>query len=390
MPISFFKKGVQEMMIARPDDAKNFVVWKHPDETVPFGSQLTVDSDEVAVFFRDGKIHGILSPGRHALESYNIPFLSNLIDRYTGGNLFKAEVFFVLTREIPSIKFGGKIGAVEDPKSGVPVVTMVHGTFSIRVFAPGKLIIGLVGMRLADNEGFLGWFREQTLKVIRDRIGELFVKKRWPLLDVTSGAYTEEIESDLIKGVNPYLTPYGVNVVKTGNFVISISDDDRENLKKLYTDAAYVRMAGGIQNFQQFAGGKALMGAGEGMAAGGGGEGEGAGAVMGGAGLGVGFGLAHMLARQTTQSPPQQYSGGQPPPSAPQGPTAAGNPQPSTPYQAAVPLVACPNCGKQVSSGKFCSECGKPLRAEKKFCPQCGMEVSTTAKFCPNCGSKIS
>ncbi len=54
--IDWFKRGVGEMMVARPDDAKAHVVWKHPDPTIPLKSQLTVEADERAVFFRDGKV----------------------------------------------------------------------------------------------------------------------------------------------------------------------------------------------------------------------------------------------------------------------------------------------------------------------------------------------
>ena len=45
---------------------------------------------------------------------------------------------------------------------------------------------------------FLSWFKSQMMKVVRDRIAELLVKKKWALLDVTSGAYTEEIEQDVL------------------------------------------------------------------------------------------------------------------------------------------------------------------------------------------------
>ncbi len=398
MVLGFVKRGVQEMMIARADEAKNFIIYKHQDETVPFGSQLTVDADEVAVFFRNGQVHAIMPPGRHTMQSANLPFLSNLVDSFTGGNVFKAEIFFVSTREIPNIKFGGKIGAVEDPKSGVPVVTMVHGTFSIRVVDPQKLIVGLAGMQKGDNESFLSWFREQTLKVIRDRIAELLVKQKWPLLDVTSGAYTEEIEQQVIEGVRPHIESYGVQVVRSGNFVINISDDDRDNLKKLYTDAAYVRMAGGMQGFQQFAAGKAMMGAGEGMSRGGGGEGGGGNAMLGGAALGVGFGMAGMFQQQAMnpyQQGPQGPMGGFQQ-GAPQagGLGVAGQMQPAT----AMPGgpggqgtsgagVKCPSCGAVVIPGKFCAECGKPMVAAKRFCPNCGQE--TAGKFCAGCGTKV-
>ena len=58
----FVKNGVREMMIARPDGFKQLIVYKHPDQNFPMYSQLTVDSDECAVFFKDGRVVGIL-PG---------------------------------------------------------------------------------------------------------------------------------------------------------------------------------------------------------------------------------------------------------------------------------------------------------------------------------------
>src|SRR5262245_14108094 len=193
----WFKRNTNELVIARPDEAKAFVVWKHKDPTIPKFSQLTVNSDEQAVFFRDGKVVGTLPPGRHTLDSTNIPFLSNLLDSFTGGRLFITEVFFVSTREFTGVKFGGPVGNVEDPKSGVPVQTMVHGEFSFRVTSPEQLILNLVGTGVAENFDVRLWLKEQVLKVLRDRIAQLLVKNKWPLLDVTSGAYTEELETEV-------------------------------------------------------------------------------------------------------------------------------------------------------------------------------------------------
>ncbi|HVS19959.1 MAG TPA: SPFH domain-containing protein, partial [Planctomycetota bacterium] len=274
--IDWFKRGVGEMMIARPDDAKPHVVWKHPDPTIPMKSQLTVEADERAVFFKDGKVVATLGPGRHSLDTANLPFLSNLVDSFTGGNVFIAEVFFVNVREHTGVKFGGRIGHVEDPKSGVPVETMVHGEFSFKVEDPERLIVGLVGMGRAESHQVRSWMKEQVLKVIRDRIAELFVKNKWPLLDVTSGAYTEEIEADVLKGLDAHVASYGLDIVRLGNFVIAIDEEDGDNLKRLYTDAAYLRTVGGVDSYQRVAAGKAMLGAGEGMAKGGGaGGGEG-------------------------------------------------------------------------------------------------------------------
>ena len=368
--MDWFQRGVGEMMVARPDAAKAQVVWKHPDPTIPMKSQLTVEADERAVFFRDGKIVKTMEPGRHTLDSSNLPFLSNLVDSFTGGNVFIAEVFFVNVREHTGVKFGGRIGHVEDPKSGVPAETMVHGEFSFRVTDPEQLIVGLVGMGRAESYAVRSWMKEQVLKVIRDRIAELFVKNKWPMLDVTSGAYTEEIEKEVLAGVRQHVEAYGIEIVRLGNFVVAIDEDDAANLKRLYTDAAYLKTVGGVGAYQQFAAGKAMMGAGEGMAKGGGGAGgDGAGGgMLAGASLGVGLGMAQMLVRDP--------KGGEV-----LAPATAG--------------MVCGACGATVAPGRFCSSCGTELKAAEEpaktgpaFCSGCGSPLAPDAKFCGGCGRK--
>ena len=84
--ISFVKGGVKELAIARPDSKKDHWVYKHPDQTIPMKAQLTVDSDEVALFFKDGQFKGQLGPGRHTLETSNIPFLGQLVDKFKPVN----------------------------------------------------------------------------------------------------------------------------------------------------------------------------------------------------------------------------------------------------------------------------------------------------------------
>src|SRR5690349_10625024 len=173
--ISFIKGGVQELAIARPDSAKDFWVYKHPDQTIPMKAQLTVDSDEVALFFKDGKFVGSLSAGRHTLDGASIPFLGQLVDKFTGSNVFISEVFFVTTREMPSLKFGTSIGDVQEPQTQLRVRLMVYGEFSARVIDPPKLVIGLAGQR-TDNDSFVSWFKSQIQKTMKDGVAELIVK----------------------------------------------------------------------------------------------------------------------------------------------------------------------------------------------------------------------
>jgi membrane protease subunit (stomatin/prohibitin family) len=306
------KGEAKRNFIARADEAKGEIIYKYPEKNIRMLTQLTVDADEIALFVKDGRVEGKLGPGRHTLDSKNIPFLSRLLESFTGGNMFMTEVFFVSTREHPGVKFGGPIGDVRDPETGLGIGTMVYGDFSIRVTEPEKLVVGLVGMGRSSNEDFLGWFKSQVLKVTKDRIAELLVKKRWPLLDVTSGAYTEEIETEVISGVKPHIDTYGLTVVRLGNFHISIKEEDEATLKKFSKDVAYSRVAGG---FQQYAQGQAMLGASEGMAKGGGGS-DGA---MAGMGMGLGMAMARMFwnkQQQQRQAPPPQAQGAEAPAAA--------------------------------------------------------------------------
>ena len=306
--LDFVKGGVKELAIARPDSSKDQWVYKHPDQTIPWKAQLTVDSDEIAMFFKNGAYVGSLAAGRHTLDGNNIPFLGQLVDKFTGGNVFISEVYFVNTREHPSIKFGTSIGDIPDPQTGLRVRLMVHGDFSAKVFDPQKFVIGLVGQRMADNEMFIGWFKSQVQKTIKDHIAELIVKQNWPVMKVSSGAYTEEIETFTIGGVRRHIESYGVEIVRFGDFTISMDPADKERLDKLVERAAYANMAGG---YQQMAQAEMMLGAAKGMEKGGGGS------ALDGAGIGMGFAMAGQM--MGAMQPGQRPGGAAP--AAPAAPT---------------------------------------------------------------------
>src|SRR5512143_3533056 len=92
------KGEAKRNFIARADEAKGEIVYKYPERNIRMLTQLTVDADEVALFVKDGKVEGKLGPGRHQLDANNLPFLSRLLEKFTGGNLFVAEVFFISMR----------------------------------------------------------------------------------------------------------------------------------------------------------------------------------------------------------------------------------------------------------------------------------------------------
>jgi membrane protease subunit (stomatin/prohibitin family) len=247
--ISALTGEVRRNFIARPDYAKGALVYKHTDTNIRQGTELTVAADEVALFFRDGRIAGTLQPGRHTLSADNVPFLGLLIDAATGGNLYVSELYFVTTREVPSVKFGGPVGDLQDPATEQVVSASVYGEFSVRVTNPEQFLVGIVGLRKTSNDEILSWFKQLFLRTIKDAVAELIVKKNWPLLQVTSGAYTEEICQDTITRAGPIIGKYGLSVINLANFNVGVSEEDLANLKTLARDTKMSKVAGGYQNY---------------------------------------------------------------------------------------------------------------------------------------------
>jgi membrane protease subunit (stomatin/prohibitin family) len=126
---------------------------------------------------------------------------------------------------------------------------------------------------------------------MKDGIAELIVKENWPLMKVTSGGYTDEIEATTLTNVRRNIEPYGVEIIRFGDFSISMDQADKERLDKLVERLAYISATGGMAGYQQLAQAEMMMGAAEGMKRGG----DGGGAFQG-AGIGMGFAMAGQMA----------------------------------------------------------------------------------------------
>jgi membrane protease subunit (stomatin/prohibitin family) len=308
--------NLRRQFIVRPDAYKASIVFKWPDTNIRNRTQLTVEQDELAVFFRDGKVNGVIQPGVSTLDSSEIPFLGNLVDAATGGKFFKTELYFVSTREFANLPFGGMVDNVVDPETGLAIGLRVFGDYSLKVVAPDRLIVNLVGTQnFHSNDQITDWMRDQLLKVFRTDVVTHITNERWPILGIAS--QNAQIEQETLAAAARVLDSYGISVARMGNFVISIRPEDEETLKKYRRDVQYTKLAG---SFQGAAAGEAMEGIGEGAAKGG--EGS-APAVV------AGMGLAGAL-------------------------FSAAN---------ATPTAPCPKCGAQVAAGA-------------KFCPSCGAEQS--------------
>jgi len=365
--LSLFGKGdLERQFIARPDAAKDEILYKWPDLTIRKLTQVTVQPDETALFIKEGKVVGTLPQGRSTMDGALIPFLGDIVDWASGGNMYRAELYFVGTREFVSLPFGGPIDNIEDPETGLAVGLRVFGEYALKVSDPSALILKLVGTRQGTNDMITDWAREQILKALRTGVVRKLTTEKWPVLGIA--ARTNEIESALITDVQAPLAPYGVTITQLGNVTISLNPTDEETLKGLRKDAAYTRLAGG---FREYGVGAALKGIGEGAAAGGGG---------GTAALGVGMGLGGIVAGLASTTP----SGG--------GGGPVGGLSPTPPPAPAGGGQTCGSCHAANPPGaKFCASCGTAITPPAPaHCTQCGQPVTPGARFCGGCGAALT
>jgi membrane protease subunit (stomatin/prohibitin family) len=364
--------------IAVPDDRKQQIVFKWPDVRVRKHSRAIVDADEVALFISTGQVIGTMGPGRHQIDADELPFLGTFIDIATGGKAYRAELYFVGTREYPGFTFGGRIDDVQDPQTGLIVTLRVFGDYSLQVSDPGALVTNLVGtVDLTDNDRVAGWVSDQLLKVMRTEVTTAVLRNGWPVLGLS--AHTPELEQAVLAAANAQLATYGVCLVRMGNFDLNLPEQDEAQLKGLAKDTAFSRLAGG---FNRYATGEMAIEAGAGMASGG------DTGVLLAAGLGLGGQVARGPGGQGAVGPP-----GPLPPPAPG--FAGGGPGFAAPAPGAGPApataVTCPHCQASVpANSKFCPACGQAMAITPGHCPACGADNPPGAHFCASCGTPLA
>jgi membrane protease subunit (stomatin/prohibitin family) len=383
--INFVRSGVQEMMIARPDSMKHLIVYKHPDGNIPTYSRLTVDLDECAVFFKSGSppTVGALPSGRYPLSTENIPFLNHFITSFTGGNIFQAEVFFVKNQPIRNLTFGGQMMSMRDPELDLRVTPRAYGTYAMAIVDPIRFIIGYTGQAAqGDNDQITLWLRQRMFQGLGKTLAGFLKSGETTFMDL--GGVAPDLAAAMLRDC-PDFSEIGVRILEIGELKISVSPEDQQRIDELQDQMAEAKMKArmakvGIAqaeaeaqqrqfeinqagNYQNYAVGHAVLGAGQGMA-----KGMGDGGVAGiGAQAAIGMAMAGWMQNNTPAQPVM----------APPAP-AGGK-------------VTCAKCQAQVPPGKFCQECGSALAAPpaKRFCTSCGTELGS-AKFCSNCGTQAA
>lgn len=363
--------GLERLFIEMPDDAKDRIAWKWPDQQIVQYSQLNVDLDYQAVFTNLGKVIGVMGPGRYKLDEGASLALGWLVDHLTGNAYYDAEVYFVATRDVPNIEFGGPVDNLTDGPSGLVVTVRVFGELAFKVTDPTKLLAKLIGTGGdSDLDAEIStWVKDQTLAAIRavlpDLVAQHGVLAMGQLQDATS-------EAALAKA-NEKLAEYGISVTSFAELNVNLPDADAQQLKQFAAAKAYTGVAG---SFEGAVRGEAALDIAQGVANGNVGAQP---AVVAGMMMGVPVtsGAPATAAAPAPASPAGAAPAGAPTATPPDAPPAPASPStPAAPAPTAAPTAAASAQAGEPSGTHFCSQCGAALAPGTHFCPNCGAAVA--------------
>lgn len=168
------------------DNSGNIIVKRHPDNgilEIKWGSQLTVRESQEAVFFRDGQALDIFGPGRHILQTQNIPKIGKWVTSFGYGptSPFRAEVVFIGKQLFTNLKWGTREPILFRDTELNAVRLRAYGSYSIQVSDSMLFVNKVVGTR--------GLFSTQSIQdylkgIIVSKLNTILAKELKSVFDI--------------------------------------------------------------------------------------------------------------------------------------------------------------------------------------------------------------
>ena len=298
-------KGEFIDVIEWTDDSPNTLVYRfsrHNNE-IKNGAELTVREGQAAVFIDEGQLADVFGPGMYPLETANLPILSTLKGWKHGfESPFKAEVYFVNTRQFTDQKWGTKNPiTMRDPEFG-PVRVRAFGSYAIRVSDPGKFLKEIVG---TDGHFTTEEVTDQIRNVLVSRFSDAMASSGIAVLDMA--ANYDELGEKLDERVKGDMEQYGIELRTLLVENISLPPAVEEALDKRTS----MGVIGDMRQYTAYQTAEAIGDAAKNPGTGG--------MAAAGMGAGLGFAMAGQIGQAMNQPPaaPGQAPG---PPPLPQGP----------------------------------------------------------------------
>lgn len=259
------------------DSSNNTIVYKFPryQNEIKNGAKLTVRESQVAVFMNEGQIADVFQPGMYSLTTENLPILSTLKGwKYGFNSPFKADVFFVNTKQFTDQKWGTKNPfTVGDDRFGM-IELRAFGNYAYRVTDAGLFIKDIAGTDSNyTTEEIEGQLKTKVLRKFSDIAGSSNI----PIEKFASNL--DEISELAQEKLNEYFATIGLKLTDFNVENVSMPEEIKKEIYELSrlgkidtTELAKLKMAKSIE--------KAA-------------ENEGIGGA--GVGMGMGFGMGNMV-----------------------------------------------------------------------------------------------
>jgi membrane protease subunit (stomatin/prohibitin family) len=244
------------------------------------GAKLTVREGQTAVFVSEGQIADVFTPGMYTLETQNLPILSTIKGwKYGFNSPFKAEVYFVSTRQWTDKKWGTQNPVMmRDPEFG-PVRVRAFGSYAFRVSEPATFMRQLV----ATDPSFETYeIANQLRNVIVSRIVDAMGQSKMPILDL-AGNY-EKLSQVAKERIAPEMEGMGLTITQFLVENVSLPPEVEQMLDKRSSMA----VLGNLEQYTRFQTAQAI--------------GDAANNPGGIAGIGAGLGAGMAIGGQMTEA----------------------------------------------------------------------------------------
>ena len=264
------------------DDTRNTLVWRFPryQNEIKNGARLVVRPGQSAIFVDQGRVADVFQPGTYELITKNLPVLTTLRGWKHGFlSPFKAEVYFVTTRQITELKWGTPHPVLlRDPEFG-PLRVRAFGTYTLRAAKPEALLSELVG---TDGSFEADEIEVLLRSIVASEFSKMVASTEISVVDLASNY--ARLSEDLRRAVLDRIDDaYGLDLPQL--FIVNISVP--EQVERALDARSSMDVLGDLNRYQQYQLGSSIPTAAANPAGGLAGAGGGLGMGMSIAGLGA-------------------------------------------------------------------------------------------------------
>ena len=346
--MGFFKKNLLKSL-EWVDDSTDTIVYKYPmnGNEIQYGSKLTVRASQVAVFLNKGKIADIFGPGMYALQTSNLPILTQLMSwGYGFKSPFYADVYFINTKQFTNQRWGTSNPITMRDKDFGTIRIRGYGNYAFKVENPELFMKELFGTNSTFSTDDINSYLKS---IIVSSISDTIAESKISALDIASNLI--EFSKVATETLSETFANLGLKLTK---LIIENISFPEEVEKAIDTRSSMGVLSDKMDTFVKYQSAHAIRDVAQNQ-----------GTAGLGSQIGTGVALGEIMKNSLTSS------------------TSASSEQKDD-------SKFCTSCGaKNPKSAKFCVECGAKL-AQKGKCPKCGADISSKSKFCPECGEKIN